>query len=91
MNPESVSAVEWFASSYSVTELLDEANGSPDNIVEIVGDWIEEELGLDSSDDWQEWSDLCQVFYGFWGCLDIPSHSPEWDKFWNDKLEEEEG
>ncbi len=86
---EAIAAVQWFADSYCVTELLEEAGGDPDTIVEIVGDWVEESLGYDSSEQWQEWSDLCQVFYARWGCLELASSTPEWDEFWTNLQKEE--
>ena len=76
--------VEWFAREMTATELLE--NNDADGIVEIVGDWVESNCDYNTED---EWSELCFVFYEWWGCANIPSHSPEWDKFWNDKLEEE--
>ena len=85
---EAINSVLWFADSYCVTELLEEA-GDSDAIVELVGDWVEESLGYDSSEQWQEWSDLCQVFYARWGCLELASSTPEWDEFWTNLQKEE--
>ena len=81
-----ITDVEWFAREISATELLEMSN-TPSDICEVVGNWVEENCDYD---DEEEWSDLCFVFYEFWGCENIPSHTPEWDKFWNDKLEEEQ-
>ena len=87
---EAINSVLWFAGSYSVTELMEEAGGDADGIVEIVGDWVEESLHYDSTDNWQEWSDLCQVFYDYWGCLELSSGTPEWDSFWLSRAAEED-
>ena len=77
--------VEWLARDVSATELMN--NNDADGIVEFVGDWIEDNVSYDTED---EWSELCFVFYEFWGCQDIPSHTPEWTQFWTDKVREEE-
>jgi hypothetical protein len=89
INDESRTSVEWFARNISATELLE--NNDANGIVEIVGDWVDENCDYDEDDDDDAFSELCFVFYEFWGCENIPSHSPEWDKFWNDKLMEEDG
>lgn len=85
---QSRSDVEWFARDISATELLE--NNDANGIVEIVGDWVDENCDYDEDDD-DAFSELCFVFYEFWGCENIQSHSPEWDQFWNDKLMEEQG
>ena len=80
-----ISEVEWLASSYSATELL-ETCGDADGIVEFVGDWVEENLDYSTE---EEWSDLCFVFYEWWGCAGIPSHTPEWEQFWLEQAKQE--
>ena len=87
ISDEARSDVEWFARDISATELLE--NNDPDGIVEIVGNWVDENCDYNEDDD--DYSELCFVFYEWWGCENIPSHSPEWDEFWNDKLAEEQG
>ena len=80
----SVSDVEWFARDISATELLEMSDA--DDIVETVGNWVEANCDYDTE---EEWSDLCMVFYDWWGCGDIGSHTPEWQAFWQQKLLEE--
>ena len=80
----SVADVEWFARNTSATELLEMSDA--DGITETVGDWVEANCDYDTEDDW---SDLCQVFYDWWGCGHLGSHTPEWHAFWQQKLSEE--
>ena len=80
----SVADVEWFARDISASELLEMSDA--DGIVETVGNWVEENCDYKTE---QEWSDLCFVFYEWWGCEDIGSHTPEWTQFWSQKLAEE--
>ena len=81
----SVADVEWFARETSATELM-EMSDTPSAICEVVGDWVENNCTYDTED---EWSDLCFVFYEWWGCEHIASHTPEWDAFWQQKVTEE--
>ena len=85
MNSEAIADIEWFARDISATELME--NNDADGIVEIVGNWVEENCDYENE---EEWSDLCFVFYEFWGCENIASHSPEWDEFWDNKVKEED-
>ena len=80
----SVADVEWFAGDISASELLEMSDA--DGIVETVGDWVEANCDYENED---EWSDLCFVFYAWWGCENIASHTDEWKEFWNQKLSEE--
>ena len=80
----SVADVKWFASDISASELLEMSDA--DGIVETVGDWVESNCDYENED---EWSDLCFVFYEWWGCENIASHTDEWKEFWNQKLAEE--
>ena len=81
---DAIRDVEWFAGSWSATELLE--NNDAEGIVEIVGDWVEAECDYNNE---EEWSDLCQLFYDWWGCINLASFTPEWDAFWQQKLAEE--
>ena len=79
---EEIRDMEHWSQSWSVTELLD--GNDPDGIVEIVGD---QASTYDTTED--EWSDLCCLFYDWWGCLNLGSSTPEWDEFWMKRLSEE--
>jgi hypothetical protein len=84
---EKIESMTWFAKSWTVTELLDEGNTHPDDIPEIVGDWVDDELNPIDDD---EKSELCSVFYNYWGSVGIDSHTPEWEGYWMNLLSEEQ-
>ena len=82
----SVGDVEWFARNISATELLDMSD-TPSAICEVVGNWVENNCDYDTE---EEWSDLCFVFYEWWGCAHLDSSTPEWANFWTVMSREEQ-
>jgi hypothetical protein len=87
--PELESAIcdmQSWTESWTVWELLE--GNDPDAIVEMVGDHAS--IYFSDEDDDDAWSDMCMMFYDWWGCLDLASSTPEWDKFWLDLLAEEQ-
>lgn len=77
--------VEWLARDVTATELMED--GDANSIVEFVGDWVEANCDYETE---EEWSDLCFVFYEWWGCENIASHTEEWQQFWEQKVKEEQ-
>ena len=74
-------------SNITATEML--ADG---DVCEWVSDYVEglmTEMDMDSDDDYDTFNQGCFMVYEHFGAGELDSSTPEWDKFWEDKMNQE--
>ena len=85
---EAVRDVRQAAADISAHEILD-GEDFPHPYIDFVAEWVGEWISSSYTNEEEDWSDLCCVFYEFKGCLDLSSHNDEWNKFWLSELGDE--